>query len=92
MRISPLWRLDVLGDIAEAIERTLRHAALDLFHELARLSPDATLEHRLRAFRRTCEQRGVDQPQKVEALLVLVHQLAARRLPAGSPHGQAECG
>lgn len=92
MRMTPLWRLDVLGDIAEAIERTQRHAALDLFHALARLSPGATLGHRLWAFRQTCEQCGVDLPQNVEALLVLDHQFSARRPQAGSPHGQAECG
>ena len=31
MRMTPLWRLDVLGDLAEAIERTQQHAAVEYF-------------------------------------------------------------
>lgn len=78
MRMSPLWRLDVLGDIAEAVERTQQHAAVDCLRELDRRYPGRTMEHRLRAFRHMCTQGGVELPQNVEALLVLDDQFKGR--------------
>ena len=78
MRMSPLWRLDVLGDIADAVQRTQQHAVVDCLRELDRRYPGQTLAHRLHAFRSMCTQGGVDLPENVEALLVLDDQLKGR--------------
>lgn len=78
MRMSPLWRLDVIGDIAEAVERIRQHAPVDCLRELDRRYPGRTLEHRLHAFRCMCTQGGVELPQNLEAPLVLDDQFKGR--------------
>jgi hypothetical protein len=77
MHQSPSWRLDVLGDIAEAIERTRQHAPVELFWELSLRRPGLPLHQQLQAFRHTCEHCGVDLPANVEALIILHHQFSA---------------
>jgi len=79
MRATPLWRLDVLGDIAQAIEQTLQHAAVDYFRRLTRRRPDLPMDQRLAAFRRVCDEGGVVLPPNVEALLTLDDQFSAPR-------------
>jgi hypothetical protein len=37
MRTAPQWRVDALGGIAEAVERTQQHAAVDCFRRLGRV-------------------------------------------------------
>ena len=65
MRNSPTWRLDVLGDILLDIQRAQQHAAVELFCELSRKSPEAELERQLHGFRRACEKRGLVLPENV---------------------------
>jgi hypothetical protein len=79
MRATPLWRLDVLGDIAQAIERTQQHAAVDYFRRLNQCRPDLTMDQRLATFRRVSNEGGVVLPQNVEALLILDDQFSVPR-------------
>jgi hypothetical protein len=79
VRATPLWRLDVLGDIAEAVERTQQHAAVDDFRRLNQRRPDLTMDRRLAAFRRLCDEGGVVLPPNIEALLILDDQFSAPR-------------
>jgi len=79
MRMPPLWRLDVIGDIVEAIERTQQHAAVEYFRWLDVRRPGLTMEQRLDAFRRVCSKGGVVLPSNVEALLVLDEHFSAPR-------------
>ncbi len=79
MRTTPLWRLDVLGDIAQAIERTQQHAAVDYVRRLKQRRPDLTMEQRLAAFRRVCDEGGAVLPPNVDALLILDDQFSAAR-------------
>jgi hypothetical protein len=79
MRAMPLWRLDVLGDIAEAVERTQQHAAVDYFRRLNQRRPDLTMDQRLVAFRRVCDVGGLVLPPSVEALLTLDDQFSVAR-------------
>lgn len=74
MRMMPLWRLDVLGDIAQAIERTQQHAAVEHFRGLDARLPGLTMDRRLDAYRKVCSEGGVVLPPNVEALLVLDDQ------------------
>ena len=64
MRNSPTWRLDVLGDILLDIQRAQQHAAVELFRELSRNSPEVRLERQIHGFRRACERLGVVLPRK----------------------------
>ena len=79
MRATPLWRLDVLGDIAQAIERTQQHAAVDYFRRLNQRRPDLTMDQRLATFRRVSNEGGVVLPPNVEALLILDDQFSVPR-------------
>jgi hypothetical protein len=68
MRATPLWRLDVLGDIAQAVERTQQHAAVDYVRRLNQRRPGLTMDQRLAAFRRVCDEGGVVQLRVFEHL------------------------
>lgn len=71
MRMNPLWRLDVLGDIADSIERTRRHALVDYFRHFDSRVPGVSMERRLEVFRGACKLAGIDLPENIEAILVL---------------------
>ena len=62
---------DVLGDIADAIERTRRHALVDYFRHFDSRVPGVCMERRLEAFRGVCKLAGIDLPENIEAILVL---------------------
>ena len=74
MRNSPIWRLDVLGDILIDLQRGQQHAAVELFRELSRKNPEVGLERQLQGFRHACEKLGLGLPENVEALIVLDRQ------------------
>ena len=74
MRQDALWRLDVLRDIADAIERTRRHALVDYFRSFDGRIPGVTMDRRLEAFSKVCELAGIDLPPNIEAILVLDEQ------------------
>jgi hypothetical protein len=74
MNNSPTWRLDVLGDILEHIQRVQEHAAVELFLELTRKSPGLPIERQLEAYSATCTALGLVMPANVEALIVLDRQ------------------
>ena len=77
MRTDALWRLDVLRDVAEAIERTRRHALVDYFRSFDGRIPGVTIDRRLEAFSMVCELAGIDLPPNIEAILVLDEQFTA---------------
>ena len=77
MRQDALWRLDVLRDIADAIERTRRHALVDYFRSFDGRIPGATMGQRLEAFRKVYEFAGIDLPPNIKAILVLDEQFTA---------------
>jgi len=79
MRATPLWRLDVLGDIAQAVERTQQHAAVDYFRQLNQRRSDLTMDRRLATFRRVCDEGGVVLPPNIEALLILDDHFSVTR-------------
>lgn len=79
MRATPLCRLDVLGDIAESVERTQQHAAVDYFRRLNQRRPELPMNQRLAAFRRVCDEGGVVLPSNIEALVILDDQFSVAR-------------
>jgi hypothetical protein len=79
MGATPLWRLDVLGDIVQAVERTQQHAAVDYFRRFNQRWTDLTMDQRLAAFRRLCAEGGVVLPPNIEALLILDDQFSVPR-------------
>lgn len=74
MRESPLWRIDVLDDIADGIQRTRIHALVAYFRECQVRGPHVPMAKQLEAFRRVCDQAGIAVPDELEALLVLDQQ------------------
>ena len=80
MRKDALWRLDVLRDVADAIERTRRHALVDYFRSFDGRIPGVTMDRRLEAFRKVCELADIDLPPNIEAILVLDEQFTAHGL------------
>ncbi|MCW5610790.1 MAG: hypothetical protein KIS83_08950 [Rubrivivax sp.] len=80
MRNSPTWRLDVLGNILIDLQRAQQHAAVELFRELSRKSPEVGLERQLRGVRHACEKLGLVLPENVEALMVLDRQFIAEHV------------
>ena len=74
MRESPLWRIDVLDDIADCIQRTRTHALVAFFRECQARSPDVPLARQIEAFRCMCWRAGIGLPDDLEALLVLDQQ------------------
>lgn len=80
MARGPLWRIDVLDDIAVDLQRTRTHALVAFFRECSMRQPSVPLSRHLEAFRAACENGGIDVPEELEALLVLDHQHRHRRL------------
>ena len=74
MRESPLWRIDVLDDIADGLQRTRTHALVAFFRECQARSPDVPLARQIEAFRCMCWRAGIGLPDDLEALLVLDQQ------------------
>ena len=74
MRESPLWRIDVLDDIADAIQRTRTHALVAYFRECQARGPDVPMARQIEGFRKMCDIAGVVLPDELEALLVLDRQ------------------
>jgi hypothetical protein len=74
MRESPLWRIDVLDDIADCIQRTRTHALVAFFRECQARGHDVPLARQIEAFRCMCWRIGVGLPDDLEALLVLDQQ------------------
>ncbi len=74
MRESPLWRIDVLDDIANAIQRTRTHALVAYFRECQVRAPNVHMAEQIEAFRKICDLAGVVLPDELEALLVLDQQ------------------
>lgn len=71
MRESPLWRIDVLDDIADCIQRTRTHALVAFFRECQDRNHDVPMARLLAAFRGMCQRIGIELPEDLEALLVL---------------------
>ena len=71
MRESPLWRIDVLDDIADCIQRTRTHALVAFFRECQARNHDVPMARLLAAFRGMCQRIGIELPEDLEALLVL---------------------
>ena len=74
MRESPLWRIDVLDDIANGIQRTRTHALVAFFRECQAKNHDVPMARQLAAFRGMCQRIGIELPDDLEALLVLDQQ------------------
>ena len=74
MRESPLWRIDVLDDIAEDIRHTRTHALVACFRECQARGHDVPIARQIEAFREVCKIAGVALPDELEALLVLDQQ------------------
>ncbi len=74
MRESPLWRIDVLDDIADAIQRTRTHALVAYFRECQARAPHVPMAKQIEAFRKMCDEAGVALPDVLETLLVLDRQ------------------
>lgn len=74
MRESPLWRIDVLDDIADCIQRTRTHALVAFFRECQAKNHDVPMARQLAAFRGMCQRIGIELPDDLEALLVLDQQ------------------
>ena len=79
MRESPLWRLDILGDIVAAVERVRVHALVEYFRECMALTPSTTLDEQLSAFRQLCAELCIEVPDDIEAILVLDEQFRKSR-------------
>ena len=74
MRECPLWRIDVLDDIADALQRTRTHALVSFFRECQARGHDVPMARQIEAFRKMCQQGDVALPDELEALLVLDQQ------------------
>ena len=74
MRESPLWRIDVLDDIADCIQRTRTHPLVAFFRECQARGHDVPLARQIEAFRCMCWRAGIGLPDDLEALLVLDQQ------------------
>ena len=74
MRETPLWRIDVLDDIAEDIRRTRTHALVACFRECQARGHDVPIARQIEAFRKVCKMAGIALPDELEALLVLDQQ------------------
>ncbi len=74
MRESPLWRIDVLDDIADGLQRTRTHALVAFFRECQAKNHDVPMARQLAAFRGMCQRIGIELPDDLEALLVLDQQ------------------
>lgn len=84
MRESPLWRIDVLDDIADAIQRTRTHALVAYFRECQARAPHVPMAKQIEAFREVCDRAGIALPDELEALLVLdqqFHRPALKSVP-----------
>jgi hypothetical protein len=87
MRESPLWRIDVLDDIADGLQRTRTHALVAFFRECQAKNHDVPMARQLAAFRGMCQRIGIGLPDDLEALLVLDQQF--RRSATWGSTGQA---
>ena len=87
MRESPLWRIDVLDDIADGLQRTRTHALVAFFRECQAKNHDVPMARQLAAFRGMCQRIGIELPDDLEALLVLDQQF--RRSATWGSTGQA---
>ncbi|MCH2219390.1 MAG: hypothetical protein MK097_03565 [Dechloromonas sp.] len=87
MRESPLWRIDVLDDIADGLQRTRTHALVAFFRECQAKNHDVQMARQLAAFRGMCQRIGIELPDDLEALLVLDQQF--RRSAMWGSTGQA---
>jgi len=74
MRETPLWRIDVLDDIAEDIRCTRTHALVACFRECQARGHDVPIARQIEAFREVCKMAGIALPDELEALLVLDQQ------------------
>ena len=74
MRESPLWRIDVLDDIAKDIRRTRTHALVAYFRDCQARGHDVPIARRIEAFREVCKMAGIALPDELEAFLVLDQQ------------------
>ncbi len=74
MRESPLWRIDVLDDVADAIQRTRTHALVAYFRECQARALNVPMAKQIEAFRKICDLAGIALPDELEALLVLDQQ------------------
>lgn len=74
MRESPLWRIDVLDDIADGLQRTRTHALVAFFRECQAKNHDVPMARQIEAFRWMCWRAGIGLPDDLEALLVLDQQ------------------
>ncbi len=79
MRECPLWRIDVLDDILEAMQRTRIHAVVAFFRECQAQAPRAPMPKQMEVFRRMCRERDIALPHELEALLVLDQQFGGVR-------------
>lgn len=74
MRERPLWRIDVLDDIADGLQRTRTHALVAFFRECQAKNHDVPMARQIEAFRWMCRQAAIGLPDNLEALLVLDQQ------------------
>ena len=88
MRECPLWRIDVIDDIADALQRTRTHALVAFFRECQARGRDVPMARQIEAFRKMCQQGDVALPDDLEALLVLDQQFG--RSAARAPGGRAK--
>ena len=87
MRESPLWRIDVLDDIADGLQRTRTHALVAFFRECQAKTHDVPMARQLAAFRGMCQRIGIELPDDLEPLLGLDQQF--RRSATWGSTGQA---
>ena len=69
MKKHPLWRLDVLQDIALDIEVVFKHAMVEYFRHLSTKWTGKSFHERLAAFEGMCAKLGLRIPDGFDAVL-----------------------
>jgi hypothetical protein len=79
MNARPLFRLDVLQDIAMDIEVVFRHAMVEFFRHLSTKWTGQSFHERLAAFERMCAELGLRIPAGFDAVLYADEQYIVLR-------------
>jgi hypothetical protein len=70
MKKHPLWRLDVLQDIALDIEVVFNHAMVEYFRHLSTKWTGKSFPDRVVSFKAVCSKLGLRMPEGFDAVLL----------------------